>query len=77
MKTKAEIVQSLLNEGNITAEDAVVLLMNDKDQTKYIFIPQMPYNPVSPYWPYNPYPVYVDRTEPYYYTSNELTVSQN
>jgi hypothetical protein len=47
MKTKAQIVQELLDEKKITAEDAVVLLMRD---AHYI-----------PYYagrPYNPYPTY-------------------
>lgn len=71
MKTKAEIVQELLNEEKITAEDAVVLLMSDKSNKEYIFIPSYPN------YPYNPYPF-----NPFYYTSGEtssdnLIVNQN
>lgn len=51
MKTKAEIVQALLNEGKITAEDAVVLLTNNGKEKEYIFIPTAP---AAPAWPWNP-----------------------
>lgn len=51
MKTKAEIVQSLLNEGKLSAEDAVVLLMKD---VQYIYIqtpqPSYPNYPLNPFW---------------------------
>jgi len=56
MKTKAQIVQELLNDGKITAEEAVTLLMGDSKEKEYIFIPQnpytYPYNPVNPYGPF-------------------------
>lgn len=70
MKTKAEIVQQLLNEEKITVDDAVVLLMSDKSNKEYIFIPTHPFSPYNPY-PYNP-PYYVSSE-----TSNDLTVNQN
>jgi hypothetical protein len=44
--TKASIVQRLLDEKLITAEEAVVLLTND--------VPIAPINPMQPYYP-NPY----------------------
>lgn len=55
MKTKAQIVQDLLNEDKITAEDAVVLLTKEKE---YIAVPQQPSFPYNPVFPYNPYPSY-------------------
>lgn len=64
MKTKAEIVQALLNEGKITAEDAVILLMSDK-QKEYVYIPQ----PI----PYNPYPPFYVDPFPYRVTCGEAT----
>lgn len=45
MKTKAEIVQSLLNDGKITAEEAVILLTAD---IKYVPVTYTP-TPV-PWW---------------------------
>ena len=51
MKTKAQIVQQLLEEKKITAEEAVILLMNDAPLQ---YIPQ-PY-PVYPFQPYQPRP---------------------
>jgi hypothetical protein len=47
MKTKAQIVQELLDKRYITAEDAVVLLSPDKE---YIYLPQP-----EPVYPWNPY----------------------
>ena len=44
--TKASIVQRLLDEKLITAEEAVVLLTNDA--------PASPINPIQPYYP-NPH----------------------
>lgn len=49
MKTKAQIVQELLEKHQITAEDAVVLLMAERE---YIYIPS-PYPSPSPI-PYQP-----------------------
>lgn len=54
MKTKAQIVQELLEKKLITAEDAVVLLMGDKE---YIYIPTFPPQPVYPAWPIQPWVV--------------------
>lgn len=52
MKTKAEIVQRLLDESKITAEEAVVLLMSEKIK-EYVYLPNpepLPY--VHPWgWP--------------------------
>jgi hypothetical protein len=48
MKTKAEIVQRLLDEKKIDAEEAVILLMEVKDVTLVPYYPQ-PYWP-TPYW---------------------------
>lgn len=69
MKTKAEIVQRLLEAKQIDAEEAVVLLIQDKEVQ---FVPY-PYNPL----PYNPYPVYpltpiwlVDPNSQPYYTNS-------
>lgn len=63
MKTKAEIVQALLNEGKITAEDAVVLLMDSKEK-EYVYIPTYPAAPYRPYpWTTGPY-WYVDVHNP-------------
>lgn len=59
MKTKAEIVQALLNDGKITAEEAVILLTNDKENIRYIFYPSAPLYPIWPYNPFPGYPVYV------------------
>jgi hypothetical protein len=56
MRTKAQIVQELLDEKKITAEDAVVLLMSNKEK-EYVYVPQ-PY-PVYPYVPWSSGPIYV------------------
>lgn len=55
MKTKAEIVQRLLEEEKIDAEEAVVLLMADHDN-RTIFINPVPYVPPIPAYPV--YPIY-------------------
>ena len=52
MKTKAQIVQQLLEEKKITVEEAMTLLMNDAPPIQYI--PQ-PY-PVFPPQPWQPWP---------------------
>lgn len=66
MKTKAEIVQRLLGEGKIDAEEAVVLLMRD-DAQPVIYYPALPLNPYPdpfpypqpvPWWPYGPFITY-------------------
>ena len=48
--TKASIVQRLLDEGHITAEEAVVLLNNVQEQS----ITWIPYTPSETTNPYNP-----------------------
>ena len=53
MKTKAQIVKELLDSKAITAEDAVVLLMNVEKE--YIYVPmqahvQWPSSPLQPSW---------------------------
>lgn len=53
MKTKAEIVQRLLEEKKIDAEEAVTLLMGEEKTVQYI---PYPYNP-APIYPLNP-PMY-------------------
>jgi hypothetical protein len=60
--TKASIVQRLLDEKLITAEEAVVLLMSDA--------PVAPVNPMQPYYPspyipgnpWNPFVTYCSNT---------------
>jgi len=63
MKTKAQIVQELLEKDQITAEDAVVLLMGSAKEKEYIYVPQ-PY----PFIPHNPYPY-----DPIIYRSGRTT----
>lgn len=57
MKTKAEVVQGLLDAGHINAEDAVVLLTGSKEK-EYVYLPQpYPVYPNYPTWWYvNPFP---------------------
>lgn len=52
MKTKAEIVQELLDKSQITAEEAVTLLIGTKE---YVYIPAYP---VLPYQTWPLYPSY-------------------
>lgn len=47
--TKASIVQKLLDAGQITAEEAVVLLTNE-NHNGITYIPYQPYQPGQPYW---------------------------
>ena len=62
MKTKTEIIQILLDEKKITAEDAVVLLTPDehvctckkKNKKTPIPFPPIPFPPITPINP-NPY----------------------
>jgi len=56
MKTKAEIVQRLLEEKSIDAEEAVVLLLQEKE-TQFIPYTIPPQYPVSPYTPCTPMPL--------------------
>lgn len=50
--TTTEIVQRLLNDGHITAEEAVIILKDTIQQGSPIYIPSAPIQPYSP--PYNP-----------------------
>lgn len=59
MPTKASIVQRLLDEKQITAEEAVVLL-NDRHVPHYTTI-----DPAQPYYPKSPNPFFP--TSPYVY----------
>ena len=53
--TKAEIVQELLDSGNITAEKAVVLLTNENlNGIRYVPYQQNPYWSTPPNWTGNP-----------------------
>lgn len=65
LPTKANIVQRLLEEKQITAEEAVILLSNDT--------PMAPLPPVNPPYPYpvNPFPGYP--TYPYIYCSTSYS----
>lgn len=62
MKTKAGIVQKLLEEKKIDAEEAVILLMGEEKTIQFIpyphspipFFPQNPIYPAYPSWPYSP-----------------------
>lgn len=62
MKTKAEVVQALLDERKITAEDAVILLTPEPKQIEYIQQPVVnePFIWRAPIWPWE---------SPYYLTS--------
>lgn len=77
MKTKIQIIQALLDERKINAEEAMILMEKEKE---YIYVPQQPY--VT--WPYTqpyfihyapPFPDHVYNPYPNYSTSSELTVS--
>lgn len=59
-KTKSEIIQRLLDEKHISVEEAMTLMMSEKE-TQYIQVP-IPQNP-NPWYPNNP-------LSPYYYTTN-------
>lgn len=69
--TKAEIVQRLLNENRITAEEAVVLLQQSSG------IQYIPYQP-NPYWTSNPDWTYDPNRpgQPWYTTSHTSGYSQ-
>lgn len=51
MKTKAQIVQELLDKKVITAEDAVILLQSDVQYVPYVVNPNPWINPQIPTWP--------------------------
>jgi hypothetical protein len=60
--TKASIVQRLLDEKHITAEEAVVLLQSE---TPIVNVPQpfpTPVNPWTPINPWNPFVTYCGTT---------------
>lgn len=57
--TKAQIVQRLLEQNHINAEEAVILLMTDRE---YVTVP----SPVYPYKPFNP------TNPPYYYMTSTM-----
>lgn len=57
MKTKAQIVQELLEKHQITAEDAVVLLMAEKE---YVYVP----------WYADPFPLRVTNDFPVFSAVN-------
>lgn len=71
--TKAQIVQRLLEEKQINAEEAVILLMSDKE---YITVPSHPQQPFNPY-PYNPpnspWITYSDSNTTTYKTGENIT----
>lgn len=64
--TKANIVQRLLEEKHITAEEAVVLLQSETPLTN---LPQ-PYTPYTPYTP-TTFPIYPG--VPYIYSTHTHT----
>lgn len=70
--TKAEIVQRLLEENKITAEEAVVLLQQSSG------IQYIPYQP-NPYWTSNPDWTYDPNRpgQPWYTTSSNTTSDDN
>ncbi len=62
MKTKAEIVQNLLDSHQITAEHAVILLTPDAKEVQYIYFERQSPSPWDTITiPYNPFqgPYYV------------------
>lgn len=74
MKTKAEIVQKLLEEKKIDAEEAVILLMGNDTQViisqPYPVYPSpIPFYPSYPSWPYSPITV-SNATQPTFTCSN-------
>lgn len=68
--TKAQIVQRLLEEKQIKAEEAVILLMSDKE---YITVPSHPHQPQQPFNPYPNFPPYGPWTT---YSSPHITGTQ-
>lgn len=53
MKTKDKIIQRLLDEDLIDAEEAIILLMADQKQIQFVPYPQpYPVYPSQPIWPY-------------------------
>lgn len=75
MKTKAEIVQRLIEEKRIDAEEAVILLMGNEKEIQFIPYPApqpYPIYPLSPYpsLPYSPITVCGDTTNTLNYNLN-------
>ena len=72
--TKASIVQRLLDEKHITAEEAVVLLQSEAPLTNLPQIPlptfPTPYTPINPYTPYTPPTFPINPWTPYVYGSD-------
>ncbi len=72
-KTVSSIVQSLLEKGHITAEEALVLLKAELNKPCCPTIPIAPYNPPSPYSPpFQPYvgdPVFPNQPHVWYTVS--------
>lgn len=60
MKTKAKIVQRLLEEKKIDAEEAVILLMEGEKERDTVYVPYpQPYYPTPWVVPCNPSPVWI------------------
>jgi hypothetical protein len=84
-RTKAQIVQELLDSGSITAEDAVILLKNTivfKESYPSIpYIPYIPYQPTAPFIPYddplNPYRTTCDYKSLNISTNKDGTIAIN
>jgi hypothetical protein len=57
--TKASIVQRLLDEKQITAEEAVVLLLQNDTQVTSPLPYTIPINPMQPYYPSYPGTPYI------------------
>lgn len=51
MKTKSEIIQRLLDEKSINVEEAMILMMTEKE---YVYIPNYPTYPTYPTAPIYP-----------------------
>lgn len=76
MKTKAEIVQRLLEAKQVDAEEAVILLMSDSQVTYIPYNPYpYPYYPINPVWPYAPYVPTWQSTANAIDSTNVLTVN--
>lgn len=79
MKTKAEIVQKLLEEKKIDAEEAVILLMGENKGVQYIPYPvyPQPFYPLNPYYPYTPIWQINSPISGNYQTVTDFTISVN
>lgn len=67
MKTKAQIVQQLLEDKKINAEEAVILLIGEKE---YIYLNQ-------PVWPINPYPYLPNWQSPFVNVCNNVAAANH